>query len=240
MAKTLNDIFPPKETVLEMEAEEIAPFLLKYLKVLNEEGGSNQLNRYNFTLETNPGLRDYAGEELKKVAEVLTEAWVWLEREGLLAPRPGEQGEWRFITRKGERVLLDENFTAYARGSLLPSENLHPIIVRKVKPLFLRGDYDTAIFQAFKAVEVQVRKIGGYTKGDYGTDLMRKAFSPQTGKLTNTHSEQSEKQAMSDLFAGAIGLFKNPVSHRDIDGISPEEAASYIEVANCLLKMVDE
>jgi hypothetical protein len=45
---------------------------------------------------------------------------------------------------------------------------------------------------------------------------------------------------MSDLFAGAIGLFKNPVSHRDIAGILPEEAASYIKVADCLLKMVDE
>ena len=44
---------------------------------------------------------------------------------------------------------------------------------------------------------------------------------------------------MSDLFSGAIGLFKNPVSHRDIDGIKPQEAVDYILVANCLLKMVD-
>ena len=43
---------------------------------------------------------------------------------------------------------------------------------------------------------------------------MRKAFYLQTGSLANTQSEESEKQAMSDLFAGAIGLFKNPVSHR--------------------------
>ncbi|MCJ7805833.1 TIGR02391 family protein [Patescibacteria group bacterium] len=240
MTKTLNDIFPPKEAIFEMEAEELAPFLLKYLKVMDEEGGSSQLNRYNFTLETNQTLRDYAGEELTKVAEILTEAWMWLEREGFLAPKPGEQGEWRFITRKGENVLLEEDFTAYSQGSLLPSENLHPILIRKVKPLFLRGDYDTAIFQAFKIVEVQVRKVGGYAKSDIGVLLMRKAFHPETGKLSNTHSEPSERQAMSDLFAGAIGLFKNPASHRFIDGISPEDAAGYIKIADCLLKMVEE
>lgn len=167
------------------------------------------------------------------------EAFIWLEREMFIAPLPDEQGEWRYITRRGEKVLQEENFAAYIKGSLLPSENLHPILVRKVKPLFLRGDYDTAIFQAFKAVEVMVRKKGGYSKSDFGVALMRKAFHTKTGTFTNTHSEESEKQAMSDLFAGAIGLFKNPVSHRDIDGVTAEEAADYIRVANCLLKMVD-
>ena len=69
---------------------------------------------------------------------------------------------------------------------------------------------------------------------------MRKAFHPQTGSLANTQSEEAEKQAMSDLFAGAIGLFKNPSSHRDIDSVSPEEAADIIRLANCLLRMLGD
>ena len=228
-----KEIFPPIETVLDMEPEELAPFVLKHLKKIGH------INRYSYTLGTNSGMREYAEEHLKDFQKRLMEAFIWLEREMFIAPQPEEQGDWRFITRKGEKVLQDEDFTAYSQGLLLPSENLHPILIRKVKPLFLRGDYDTAIFQAFKAIEVQVRKKGGYAKSDIGVNLMRKAFHTKTGKLTNTHSEESEKQAMSDLFAGAIGLFKNPVSHRDIDGIFPEEAADYIKVANCLLKMVD-
>ena len=95
-----------------------------------------------------------------------------------------------------------------------------------------------AIFQAFKEVEVRVRKLGKYSNSEYGVDLMRKAFNPQNGPLTNTKSEKGEKQATSDLFAGAIGLFKNPVSHRNIGGISPEEAADIIRFANCLLRML--
>lgn len=229
-----KEIFPPIETALELEPEELAPFVLKHLSKVGH------INRYNYTLGTSNEIQEYSKEHLIDFQKRLMEAFIWLEREMFIAPQPNEQGEWRFITRRGERVLQEENFASYSQGILLPSENLHPILIRKVKPLFLRGDYDTAIFQAFKAIEVQVRKIGGYAKGDFGVNLMRKAFNPETGKLTNSHSEQSEKQGMMDLFAGAIGLFKNPTSHRDIDGISSEEAADYIKVANCLLKMIDE
>lgn len=228
-----KEIFPPIETSLNMEPEELAPFVLRHLKSLNS------INRYNYTLSTSSEIQNYAGNHLKDFQKRLMEAFIWLEREMFIAPQPGEQGDWRFITRRGEKVLQNEDFASYLQESLLPSENLHPILVRKVKPLFLRGDYDTAIFQAFKAIEIQVRKEGGYTKSDIGVRLMRKAFHPQTGKLSNKYSEASEKQAMSDLFAGAIGLFKNPTSHRDIGDISPEEAADYISVANCLLKMVN-
>lgn len=230
-----NEMFPPIETALQLEPEDLAPFVLKHLSKIDK------INRYNYTLNTNGGMKEYAGGHLIDFQKRLMEAFIWLEREMFLAPLPDEQGEWRFITRRGERILTDEeDFSSYKQGNLLPSENLHPLLVKKVKPLFLRGDYDTAIFKAFKTIEVKVREIGGYAKSDIGVNLMRKAFSPENGKLTNTHSEQSEKQGMMDLFAGAIGLFKNPTSHRDIDGISPIEAADYIKVANCLLKMIDD
>ena len=228
-----KEIFPPIETALDMEPEELAPFVLKHLKKIGD------INRYNYILDSSGEIREYAREHFEQFQKRLMEAFIWLEREMLIAPKPIAMGEWRFITRKGEEVLQDEDFTAYVKGSLLPSETLHPILARKVKPLFLRGDYDTAIFQAFKAIEVQVRKKGGYANIDIGVSLMRKAFHPQNGLLTNKKSEESEKQAMSDLFAGAIGLFKNPVSHRFINTISPEDAADLIRFANFLLKMLE-
>lgn len=227
-----KEIFPPIETVLEMEPEEFAPFVLKDIQK------KPSINRHNYTLASTE-IIEYAGREhLEELQERLMEAFIWLEREMFVAPKPGQEGEWRFITRRGIKALQEEDFSSYVKGSLLSSETLHPILVRKVKPLFLRGDYDTAIFQAFKIIEVQVRKTGRHTKGDIGVSLMRKAFHPQTGSLTNTHSEKSEKQAMSDLFSGAIGLFKNPVSHRFIETISPEDAADLIRFANFLLKML--
>ena len=101
---------------------------------------------------------------------------------------------------------------------------------QKVWALFLQGDYDTAVFRAFKQVEIAVRKAGGYGEKDRGTDLMRKAFHVETGNLADPKKQTAEKQALSDLFAGAIGYLRNPVSHRDID-FTAEEAAKVIIIS---------
>jgi len=227
-----SSIFPPIETALELEPEELAPFVLKHLKQLRD------INRYNYTLTSDSELRNYAGGHIEEFSKRLMEAFIRLERELLVAPKPGDSGEWRFITRRGEKVLESENFLSYAKESLLSPETLDPILSRKCKSLFLRGDYDTAIFQAFKEVEIRVRKAGNFSKDDLGVDLMRKAFHPDTGPLSNKESTQAERQNMMHLFSGGIGLFKNPVSHRDVKNITPERAADIIRFANALLSMI--
>ena len=96
------------------------------------------------------------------------------------------------------------------------------------------------MFEAFRAVEVAVRQATGLPPELVGSPLMRKAFDVHNGALTDTSLVRSEKQAMSDLFAGAMGLFKNPPSHRSAAISKPEDAVDLVMFANYLLRLVDQ
>jgi uncharacterized protein (TIGR02391 family) len=90
-----------------------------------------------------------------------------------------------------------------------------------------------------KGVEVHVREAGGFSASDIGTDLMRKAFHEDNGPLTDKSVEKSERQARSSLFSGAIGSYKNPHSHREVDLNNPNEAMEIVLLANHRLRIVD-
>jgi len=118
-------------------------------------------------------------------------------------------------------------------------DGLDPVLLQKVKADFLRGDYESAVFKAFKEIEVRVRKKANLTAADIGVQLMRKAFNPTDGILTDQTSPPGERSARMELFTGAIGVYKNPASHRDVDLTDPREAADIIHTANQLLRVVE-
>jgi len=81
----------------------------------------------------------------------------------------------------------------------------------------MRGATTLRVFAAFKAIEVAVRTAGGFPDGELGVPLMRKAFHPETGPLTDKAVITSERVATAALFAGAIGVAKNPTSYREFE-----------------------
>lgn len=233
----MSKVFPPEDVALEMEPEELAVPLLECLCQFEKAKNNGMLNRYTFTLQSN--LQDYGRDNYGAIARVIAEAWAWLEREGLIAPLPGERGEGIFITRRGHKFRETADVRSYLAVSLLPDKSLDPTLASKVRPAFLRGDYDTAVFEAFKEVEVRVRNLSSADKTDLGVNLMRKAFHPDTGPLTDSGQIGSERQGVSDLFSGAIGSFKNPSSHRDVDFDDPVEVVALIMLADQLIRIAE-
>ena len=231
---SLIKYLPSIDEVFEMEPEELGVLLLRYLATFPEGG----LNRFNITSANERELYELFGSKHKDFAKLLMEAWMWLEREGFVLPLPGQQNDWSFITRKGNKIIQEENFDAYNKNSIFPKW-LDPVIVRKVKPLFIRGDYDTAVFQAFKEGEVRVRKKAKLGNECLGRELMVKAFGP-TGPLLDKEATVSEQNATRELFAGAISVYKNPSSHREVDFADPNEVIELICLANNLLRAVEK
>lgn len=225
---------PPAEEILEMEPEELAPFILRYL----QQQPPGTINRYNFTLASDHTLHERLGRRVEDYKRALMEAWMYLEREGFVAPQPGQQNDWAFVTRRGGKIVAAQDFEVYRKGHLLPSDGLDPVLVQKSKQSFIRGDYDTAVFQAFKEVEIRVRGKAGYANTEIGVPLMRRAFGTG-GPLVDGAATGGEQVARMELFAGAIGSYKNPSSHRNVGFSDPKEAADIIHVANHLLRIVD-
>jgi len=194
-----NSLIPNAEDLISLEPEELAYFVLEYLNSLTKE--SSLLNRFNFCRSNI--IDDYPPQYKTNIMESLTEAWMWLIREGFLAPKPdANTGEWVFITRRGQKIKNKSDFQNYQNANLLPKQLLHPLIASKVYPVFLRGDYDTTVFIAFKEIEIAVRKAAKLSNEDYGVKLTRKAFHKVNGPLRDPSNESndSEKEALDHLF----------------------------------------
>lgn len=172
----------------------------------------------------------------------IAEAWAWLKNNGLIVPSPSQPGSSSYfeLTRKASRILIEGGFDNYRKSILFTKELLHRIILEKAWPNFIRGDYDTAIFQSFKEVEIAVRTGAHLSPKLIGTSLMREAFDKNTGPLTDMSVPESEREALAHLFAGAIGSYKNPHSHRRVGVLDTKDAGELMFLASHLLRIVED
>ena len=172
---------------------------------------------------------------------------MFLEREGLIAYRPfkGDQGANYFVTRRGQTYKTHVDFESFRRAKILPREMLPDAIDQSVFPMFLRGQYETAVLEAFRLLEIRVReacheKDPQFDRDLIGRDLMAQAFQEQSGPLTDNSEPTPERECLKLLFMGAIGRFKNPSSHRHVPFDDPREAAELISFAGHLYRVVEE
>ena len=238
--------FTDAEQFLSLEPEELAGYLLVSLDGIEQIFLDSVISHNDMEYEINRNSHlNYPYKCRDDVLFALMEAWQCLVCQGFVAPIPKSSRRYNtyevttyFVTRRGKEIETLDDFEDYRKRDLLRKHHLHPIIADKVWRIFAQGSYRAAVLEAFIQVEIAVRESGGYTQNDYGRDLMWTAFNVNKGNLTDKNLQESEREGMARLFAGAIGLYKNPSSHREVE-FAPEEAAEIIIIASHLLRIVD-
>lgn len=189
--------------------------------------------------QTPVGEGTYPKQFKPAIEEALREAWAWLAGSALLVPHPGYTESIMSLSRRAKKLASEPADRMAHGGRRVHKDSLHENIREDVWALYHRGKYDTAVFEAMKAVEVTVRNAAALPASLLGVKLMRAAFAPENGPLADMTVDAGERVARMELFAGAIGSYKNPQSHRKVALDDPDEAAEIIMLANHLLRIVD-
>ena len=150
-----------------------------------------------------------------------------------------DEGEDQFFpTKKGIRFPESEFRKVVKKYALMPETYVHPMIVKKCFSLLSSSEYDSAVLQAFKAIETSIREKINAPSDQVGTRLIRKAFNPENGPLTDQKLPMAERESFCNYIAGAFGFYRNPCSHRDVD-LDYISAFDKIVVASDLLKAIE-
>jgi uncharacterized protein (TIGR02391 family) len=241
---SLAKLIPDAQTLLALPPEELAYYVLQSVYQSGTTGnGLIHLQTVHSDINGEFGNRSsgYPPQTSHAVESAISEAWQWLINQLLVIRAPGSNGNNGFMVlgRRSHNVRTQEQFKAFRQAAAFPTELLHPEIAERAWLSLMRGEFDAGVLFSFKAVEVAVRARGAFGDVDVGVDLMRKAFNPRTGPLTRISDPMAEREALMHLFAGAIGSYKNPHSHRNVSLVEAAEAQEMVMLASHLLRIVD-
>lgn len=212
-----------KEEVQSLPIDRLGIIVLRHLIETNE------WNAHNFLI----GVRNIS----KDVAKCWAEALNWLVSKNLVARgTPGQtSANTIFVTRLGSKVAKEglDKIRAIERIDLALHDRL-----KDIKSQFLIGEYELAAFAAMREVEIRVRELARAESSLIGVKLMRNSFG-ENGVLSDSTLDPGERVGIMELFAGSIGTFKNPPSHRQVDYNDPTEASEVVLLADLLMRLLD-
>lgn len=97
------------------------------------------------------------------------------------------------------------------------ARNIHPDLPSKVRKLFDDGHWEQSVFEAFKFLEKEVKRVSGL-RGKTGYSLMMDAFNESNAKIKLnalvTESEIDEQRGYKYIFAGGSRWYPQPQRSR--------------------------
>ena len=123
----------------------------------------------------------------------------------------------------------------------LTFENLHPEVQEAAGDMYADGHYEAAVAEAFKSIDVRVRRVTGIEKS--GAPLMGDAFK-QDGSVLDVaahdgRSGQDERDGFHALFRGSMLGIRNQGAHELFRESDPQEALEYLGLASLLHRRID-
>src|SRR5690242_14752467 len=131
----LPQLLPDIDYLLGMEAEELAGYLLVALAGQRQSAGVVLTNFLSSLFGSHPHPASYGDRSKQHEAELaITEAWNWLEVQGLLLPASGMNGShgWRRFSRRAEKMISVDDVKQFARSRRIEKDRLHPRIAQTV------------------------------------------------------------------------------------------------------------
>jgi uncharacterized protein (TIGR02391 family) len=231
----LRSLLPDRSRLLSLQSAELAGYVLEVLAA--EGSASSSWHKRNFLVQVARAYAEAAQPPDYEVGLACSSAWSWLEANGFICQNPENDLGWYALTQRGRLVRDHQRLASHVASEQLPESFVHPELLINCRPLFLQGRFETAVFEAFKSLEVAIREASSMGHEMIGVSLASKAFHPEEGPPTDRASEKGERVALMNLVTGAIGSYKNPSSHRRV-AISSSEAREMIILASHLLRIV--
>jgi uncharacterized protein (TIGR02391 family) len=233
---------PSIDEVLKLLPEELAPFVLKDLASIKDNGmDRGRLNFNTYSMQPTTDIQSNISHQDKSgVVRNIAEALMYLQNSGFIAPNPEHiGGGWIFVTRRG--VEAAKSIEAFRRMDLrtrFPPTVFHEKLRASAYDAFAGGNYQQAVSDAFLIVEDYVRSTSRLSGN--GASLMRAAFDADRGPLRSSAADKNERDSLAHLFAGAYGYLRNPAHHRLLPMNDPAPTVEQLMLASFLLREVDQ